>query len=86
MDENGPGSKCMAQVVEAICQQWHERLMMMMMMMIINIHYTLFAASCWHKTQSSVQRLLISSLCDQTPNLFGLPQLGLGLSGENNGY
>ena len=26
MDENGPGSKCMAQVVEAICQQWHERL------------------------------------------------------------
>ena len=23
---NGPGSKCMAQVVEAICQQWHERL------------------------------------------------------------
>ena len=26
MDENGPGSKYMAQVVEAICQQWHERL------------------------------------------------------------
>ena len=26
MDENGPGSKCMARVVEAICQQWHERL------------------------------------------------------------
>ena len=30
MDENGPGSKCMAQVVEAICQQTAEMMMMMM--------------------------------------------------------